>query len=47
MSGLIYKAKNFAERAHAAQVRKYSGEPYAVHLLALISGAVVAIHDWH
>lgn len=32
MSGLIYKAKNFAERAHAAQVRKYSGEPYAVHL---------------
>ncbi len=32
MSGLIYKAKNFAERAHAEQVRKYSGEPYAVHL---------------
>lgn len=32
MSGLIYKAKNFAERVHAAQVRKYSGEPYAVHL---------------
>lgn len=32
MSGLIYKAKNFAERVHSAQVRKYSGEPYAVHL---------------
>lgn len=32
MSGLIYRAKNFAERAHASQVRKYSGEPYAVHL---------------
>lgn len=32
MSGLIYKAKNFAECAHAAQVRKYSGEPYAIHL---------------
>lgn len=32
MSGLIYKAKNFAERVHAAQTRKYSGEPYAVHL---------------
>lgn len=32
MPGLIYKAKNFAERVHAAQVRKYSGEPYAVHL---------------
>jgi (p)ppGpp synthase/HD superfamily hydrolase len=32
MSGLIYKAQNFAERAHAAQVRKYSGEPYAIHL---------------
>lgn len=32
MSGLIYKAKNFAERVHAEQVRKYSGEPYAVHL---------------
>lgn len=32
MSRLIYKAKNFAERVHATQVRKYSGEPYAVHL---------------
>lgn len=32
MSGLIYKAKNFAERIHAEQVRKYSGEPYALHL---------------
>lgn len=32
MSWLIYKAKNFAERVHAEQVRKYSGEPYAVHL---------------
>lgn len=32
MSGLIYKARNFAERVHADQVRKYSGEPYAVHL---------------
>ena len=32
MSGLIYKARHFAERAHAAQVRKYSGEPYSVHL---------------
>lgn len=32
MSNLIYKAKNFAERAHASQVRKYSGEPYVVHL---------------
>jgi (p)ppGpp synthase/HD superfamily hydrolase len=32
MSALIYKAKNFAERVHATQVRKYSGEPYAVHL---------------
>ena len=32
MSGLIYKARHFAERVHATQVRKYSGEPYAVHL---------------
>lgn len=32
MSSLIYRAKNFAEKAHASQVRKYSGEPYAVHL---------------
>jgi (p)ppGpp synthase/HD superfamily hydrolase len=32
MSGLIYKARNFAERVHAAQTRNYSGEPYAVHL---------------
>jgi (p)ppGpp synthase/HD superfamily hydrolase len=32
MSKLSMKAKNFAERVHAAQVRKYSGEPYAVHL---------------
>lgn len=32
MSNLIYRAKNFAERVHDEQVRKYSGEPYAVHL---------------
>lgn len=29
---LIEQAQQFAERVHAAQVRKYSGEPYAVHL---------------
>lgn len=29
---LIYRAKNLAERVHALQIRKYSGEPYAVHL---------------
>lgn len=32
MSKLSLRAKNFAERVHAPQVRKYSGEPYAVHL---------------
>ena len=32
MSNLVYRAKNFAERAHRTQTRKYSGEPYAVHL---------------
>lgn len=32
MSNLIYRAKNFAERVHAEQVRKYTGERYAVHL---------------
>jgi (p)ppGpp synthase/HD superfamily hydrolase len=32
MSKLSLKAKNFAERVHREQVRKYSGEPYAVHL---------------
>lgn len=32
MSKLSLLAKNFAERVHAAQVRKYTGEPYAVHL---------------
>lgn len=32
MPNLIYRAKNFAERAHAEQTRRYSGEPYAVHL---------------
>lgn len=32
MSKLSLKAKNFAEHVHASQVRKYSGEPYAVHL---------------
>jgi (p)ppGpp synthase/HD superfamily hydrolase len=32
MSKLSLKAKNFAERVHRDQVRKYSGEPYAVHL---------------
>lgn len=32
MSKLTLRAKNFAEKVHADQVRKYSGEPYAVHL---------------
>lgn len=32
MSKLSLKAKNFAERVHRDQVRKYSGEPYAIHL---------------
>ena len=32
MGRLSFKAKNFAERIHREQVRKYSGEPYAVHL---------------
>jgi (p)ppGpp synthase/HD superfamily hydrolase len=32
MSKLSLKAKNFAERAHKDQVRKYSGELYSVHL---------------
>lgn len=32
MSKLSLRAKNFAERVHRDQVRKYSGEPYAVHL---------------
>lgn len=32
MSKLSLKARNFAERIHAEQVRKYSGEPYAIHL---------------
>ena len=32
MSKLSIKAKNFAERVHRDQVRKYTGEPYAVHL---------------
>lgn len=31
-SKLSLKAKNFAERVHHDQVRKYSGKPYAVHL---------------
>lgn len=29
---LVYRAKNFAEKAHAEQRRKYTGEPYSVHL---------------
>lgn len=32
MSKLSPKAKNFAERVHRDQVRKYSGEPYSNHL---------------
>lgn len=32
MSGLIYKAQHFAERVHAEQKRKFTGEPYVVHL---------------
>ncbi len=32
MSKLSLKAKNFAEKVHRDQARKYSGKPYAVHL---------------
>ena len=32
MTILAYRARKLAEHAHAGQVRKYSGEPYSVHL---------------
>lgn len=32
MSKLAYQAKRFAEQKHEAQFRKYTGEPYSVHL---------------
>jgi (p)ppGpp synthase/HD superfamily hydrolase len=32
MTKLSYRAKNFAQRVHRTQVRKYTGLPYAVHL---------------
>ena len=32
-SQLIAKAAVFAAKAHAKQVRKYSGDPYIVHLI--------------
>lgn len=32
MTKLSFKARTFAERVHRNQLRKYTGEPYAVHL---------------
>ena len=32
---LIERAKAFAERKHAGQERKYTGEPYVTHVLAV------------
>src|SRR3954463_11018233 len=32
MDALVLKAREFAREAHKAQPRKYTGEPYFVHL---------------
>ncbi|MCY1169396.1 RelA/SpoT family protein [compost metagenome] len=47
---MTYEAMMFARRAHAAQVRKYTGNPYADHL-AEVAGIVAAVanpirQDW-
>lgn len=36
MTDLEQKAKSFAARAHAGQVRKYTGEPYINHPAAVV-----------
>ncbi|UEM08567.1 HD domain-containing protein [Bradyrhizobium barranii subsp. barranii] len=32
MNGLIFRAREFARERHSAQARRYTGEPYFVHL---------------
>jgi (p)ppGpp synthase/HD superfamily hydrolase len=39
---LAYRAMMFARQAHAVQVRKYTGEPYIVHL-AEVAGIVATV----
>jgi (p)ppGpp synthase/HD superfamily hydrolase len=42
---LIAEADGFAERAHAGQVRKYTGEPYIIHPRA-VAGLVKTVQGW-
>ncbi len=42
MSGLAFKAMEFARHAHRDQVRKYTGNPYADHL-AEVAGIVATV----
>ena len=39
---IAYRAMVFARRVHAAQTRKYSGNPYADHL-AEVAGIVASV----
>jgi len=41
---LIIKAAQFAHKAHIAQLRKFSGDPYFVHL-ARVAGRVAALEN--
>lgn len=45
MKTLIEKADTFAERAHAGQVRKYTGIPYITHPRAVAALVQTVPHD--
>jgi len=44
---LVLRAVQFAAQAHVAQVRKYTGEPYLMHLLAVAHSVANRTMDPH
>ena len=42
---LVIRAVQFAAQAHAGQVRKYTGEPYLMHVLAVARGVASRTND--
>lgn len=48
MSNLIFRAMTFARKVHAQQERKYTGEPYFIHLaeVAAIVASTLAVDEF-
>lgn len=43
---MVRRAARFAERAHAGQTRRYTGEPYHTHPAAVAAIVATVPHDW-